>query len=81
MNRNGQYITMGHPYMQARAPLAIINYKLYHFEFMYINTIVVMYNKTYLIIVQKITITSYRIYTLTIFRNLDNFNRQFKVIE
>ena len=76
MNRNGQYITMGHPYMQARAPLAIINYKLYHFEFMYINTIVVMYNKTYLIIVQKITITSYRIYTLTI-----NFNRQFKVIE
>ena len=81
MNRNGQYITMGHPYMQARAPLAIINYKLYHFEFMYINTIAVMYNKTYLIIVQKITITSYRIYTLTIFRNLDNFNRQFKVIE
>ena len=76
MNRNGQYITMGHPYMQARAPLAIINYKLYHFEFMYINTIAVMYNKTYLIIVQKITITSYRI-----FRNLDNFNRQFKVIE
>ena len=62
MNRNGQYITMGHPYMQARAPLAIINYKLYHFEFMYISTIVVMYNKTYLIIVQKITITSYRIY-------------------
>lgn len=51
MNRNGQYITMGHPYMQARAPLAIINYKLYHFEFMYINTIAVMYNKTYLIIV------------------------------
>ena len=79
MNRSGQYITMGHPYMQARAPLAIINYKLYHFEFMYINTIAVMYNKTYLINVQKFTITSYIIYTLTI--NLDNFNRQFKVME